>query len=151
MPIEEYMIWIWLGIFVLTIVVEAVTQDLVSIWFSLGSLAALCVSFGVPFWAEIIVFVVVSSITLIFTRPLVKKLMDRQVRKTNTDEFIGKRVKVVSDIDKFDGGEIKINGIIYTAILQDDVNETINKDAIVEIITIKGNKVVVKKVLEEEN
>lgn len=151
MEIENYMIWIWLGVFVLTIVVEAATQDLVSIWFSLGSLAALCVSFGVPFWVEIIVFVVVSSITLIFTRPLVKKLMDRQVRKTNTDDFIGKRVKVVSDIDKFDGGEIKINGIIYTAILPDDENETILKDKIVEIITLKGNKVVVREVEEEKS
>ena len=122
MAIEEYMVWIWLGIFVLTIVLEAVTQDLVSIWFSLGSMAALCVSFGVPFWVEIIVFFVVSTITLIFTRPLVKKLMDRQIRKTNTDDFVGKKVKVVSDIDKFDGGEIKINGIIYTAILPEEEN-----------------------------
>ena len=151
MAIEEYMVWIWLGIFVLTVVLEAVTQDLVSIWFSLGSMAALCVSFGVPFWVEIIVFFVVSTITLIFTRPLVKKLMDRQIRKTNTDDFVGKKVKVVSDIDKFDGGEIKINGIIYTAILQEEENEAILKDSIVEIITLKGNKVVVKKAeIEEE-
>jgi membrane protein implicated in regulation of membrane protease activity len=85
MDIENYMVWIWLGIFVVTIIVEAATQDLVSIWFSLGSMAALCVSFGVPFWVEIIVFFVVSTITLIFTRPLVKKLMDRQIRKTNNN------------------------------------------------------------------
>jgi len=153
MDIENYMIWIWLGIFVVTVIVEAVTQDLVSIWFSLGSMAALCVSFGVPFWVEIIVFFVVSTITLIFTRPLVKKLMDRQIRKTNTDDFIGKRVKVVKNIDKFDGGEVKINGIIYTAILLEEENETIPEDAVVEIITLKGNKVVVKKIEDkaEEN
>ena len=153
MDIENYMIWIWLGIFVVTVIVEAVTQDLVSIWFSLGSMASLCVSFGVPFWVEIIVFFVVSTITLIFTRPLVKKLMDRQIRKTNTDDFIGKRVKVVKNIDKFDGGEVKINGIIYTAILLEEENETIPEDAVVEIITLKGNKVVVKKIEDkaEEN
>lgn len=150
MDIENYMIWIWLGIFVFTVVLEAITQDFVSIWFSLGSLASLCVSFGVPYWAEIIVFVVVSSITLIFTRPFVKKLMDRQVIRSNTDEFVGKKVKVVSDIDKFDGGEIKINGIIYTAILAEEDNDTIKKDSIVEIVTLKGNKVVVKKIVEEE-
>ncbi|MBR6072637.1 MAG: NfeD family protein [Acholeplasmatales bacterium] len=150
MDIENYMIWIWLGIFVFTVILEAITQDLVSIWFSLGSLASMCVSFGVPYWVEIIVFVVVSSITLIFTRPLVKKLTDRQIVKSNTDEFVGKKVKVVSDVDKYDGGEIKINGIIYTAILPEEESETISKDSIVEIVTIKGNKLVVKKV-EEEN
>ncbi len=152
MDFEQYMIWIWLGIFVLAVVIEAVTMDLVSIWFALGSMAALCVSFGVPFWVEIIVFFVISTITLIFTRPLVKKMMDRQVRKTNSDDFVGKRVKVIKEIDKFDGGEIKLNGITYTAILPEDENETIDVDAIVEVVTLKGNKVVVKKIdLDKEN
>ena len=146
MAIEEYMVWIWLAIFVIAVVAEAATQDLVSIWFALGSLVALCVSFGVPFWVEIIVFFVISTITLIFTRPLIKKFMSRQIRKTNTDDFVGKRVKVIKEIDKFDGGEIKINGITYTAILLDDVTETIKEDAIVEIVTLRGNKVVVREV-----
>ena len=152
MAIEQYMVWIWLAIFVLAVVVEAVTMDLVSIWFALGSLAALCISFGVPFWVEIIVFFVISTITLIFTRPLIKKLMDRQIRKTNSDDFIGKRVKVIKEIDKFDGGEIKLNGITYTAILPEDEDETINVDSIVEVVTLKGNMVVVKKIdLNKEN
>ena len=152
MAIEEYMVWIWLAIFVITVIVEAATQDLVSIWFSIGSLVALCVSFGVPFWVEIIVFFVISTITLIFTRPIIRKLMDRQVRKTNTDEFIGKRVKVIKEIDKFEGGEIKINGITYTAILLEDETKPISEGAIVEIVTLKGNKIVVKEIdsIEEE-
>ena len=144
--IESYMIWIWLAVFVITLIVEAASQDLVSIWFSLGSLAALCVSNALPYWGEIIVFVVVSTITLICTRPFVKKIMDRQIRKTNTDEFIGKRLKVIKDVDKYDGGEVKLNGIIYTAILTDDDYETIKKDSLVEVVTLKGNKVVVKKI-----
>ena len=150
MAIEEYMVWIWLGIFVIAVIAEVATQDLVSIWFALGSLVALCVSFGVPFWVEIIVFFVISTITLIFTRPFIKKLMARQVRKTNTDDFIGKRVKVIKEIDKFDGGEVKINGIVYTAILLDDVTETIKEDSIVEIVTLKGNKVVVREIEKDE-
>ena len=41
---EMYMVWIWLFIFVLGIVVEALTQDLVSIWFSVGALVSLVLS-----------------------------------------------------------------------------------------------------------
>ena len=145
MPIEQYMIWIWLGVFVLSLGIEAASQDLLSIWFGLGSLAALCVSPALPFWAEIIVFLVVSSVTLLFTRPLIKKIMDKQVRKTNSDEFIGKRVKAISEIDKYNAGEVKLNGIVYNAILPEDDYETIEKDSIVEVIAVKGNKVVVKK------
>ena len=140
------MIWVWLAIFVLAIILEAITQDFVSIWFSVGALVSMCVSSLLPYWGEIIVFTVVSVVALIFTRPFVKKLMDRQERKTNTDEFLGKRVKCITDIDKFDGGEVKLNGITYTAILMEDDEESILKDSIVEVVALRGNRVVVKRI-----
>ena len=98
---EEYMIWFWLGVFVLAVVVEALTEEMVSIWFGVGALITIPISYAAPFWVEIVVFSVVSVVALIFTRPLIKKLMDRTVRKTNIDEFIGKRVKVIKEIDKY--------------------------------------------------
>ena len=144
MNIEEYTIWIWLAIFVITIIVEAATQDLVSIWFSLGSLVALAISGFSAWWVEVIVFLVVSIIALLLTRPIMKKLMQRNERKTNTDDFIGKKLKAISDISKYDAGEVKLNGIIYTAILMEDSYDTISKGSIVEVVAIKGNRLVVK-------
>ena len=146
MPIEEIMIWIWLGIFVLAIIIEAITQDLVSIWFAVGAFVGICISNVMVYWGEIIVFTVVSVVALIFTRPLVRKLMDRQERKTNTDEFVGKRVKCITKIDKYDAGEVKLNGITYTAILMEDSFDEIPVDALVEVIALKGNRVVVKEI-----
>ncbi len=146
--IENYMIWVWLGIFVLTLVLEASTQDFVSIWFSVGALMAMAVSGFTPFWAELIVFVVVSACALIFTRPLVKKMMDRTVRKTNSDEFLGKRVKVIKEITKYDGGEVKLNGITYVAILMEEEEKSIPVDSIVEVVSLKGNRVIVKLIDE---
>jgi membrane protein implicated in regulation of membrane protease activity len=121
------------------------TQDFVSIWFSIGALVCLCICNTIPYWAEIIVFSVISLITLILTRPLVKKIMDRNVRYTNVDELIGKRVKVIKEISKYESGEVKINGIIYTAILLEECDKTIKEDTIVEIVAIKGNKVSVRE------
>ncbi len=149
MAIENYMVWIWLAVFVISLIVEAASQDLLSIWFGLGSLAALCVSAILPFWGEIIVFLVVSTAALIATRPIVKKLMARQTRKTNSDDFIGKRVKCITEIDKYDAGEVKLNGVVYTAILPENQYEPIEKDSIVEVIAMKGNKVVVKAIENE--
>ncbi len=146
----EYMVWIWLAVFVLAFIIEAITQDLVSIWFGLGALVCVCISFVTPWWVQIIVFVVVSSITLVATRPLVKKILSRTERKTNSDEFIGQKVKVITDITKFDGGEVKLNGIIYTAILKETDEETIKADSIVEVIAIKGNRLVVKNIEGEK-
>ena len=142
---EQYMLWIWLSVVVSAIILEAATQDFVSIWFSVGALVCLCICNTIPYWAEIIVFSVISLITLILTRPLVKKMMDRSIRYTNVDEIIGKRVKVIKSISKYDAGEVKINGIIYTAILLDESDKTIVEDTIVEIVAIIGNKVSVRE------
>ena len=148
--LEGYMIWIWLAVFVIAVIVEASTQDFVSIWFAVGSLVPMAICNTVPFWVEIIVFVVISAMALIFTRPLVKKLMDRTARKTNVDEFVGKRLKVIKDITKYDGGEVKLNGIVYVAILMEEEYNSIPKDSIVEVVSMKGNRVVVKLIEEVE-
>ena len=43
-------------------------------------------------------------------------------------------------------GEIKIHDVIYTACLMEEGTETISEGEIVEVVTFRGNKVVVKKV-----
>ncbi len=149
MNIEEYMIWVWLTVFVITTIVEAATQDFVSIWFAIGSLIAMAICYFVPFYVEIIVFAVVSLVSLALTRPLVKKLMDRTERFTNTDEFVGKKVILEKAVSKFTNGEVKINGIIYSAILPEIETEDIKEGTVVEIVALKGNKIVVKKSEEE--
>ena len=122
------MLWIWLGVFVLAFVIEAITQDLVSIWFGLGALVALCITGFTDWWVQLIVFVEVSAVALLATRPLVKKILARSERKTNSDDYVGQKVKTISEVTKFDGGEVKLNGIVYTAILMEDTDETIPTD-----------------------
>ena len=145
---EMYMVWIWLFIFLLGIVVEAVTQDLVSIWFSIGGLVSMILSGFefVPWFVEVIVFIVVSLTAVICTRPFAKKLLNNALRSTNIDESIGKHVLVRKEISKFSDGEIKLHDVIYTACLMEEENEVINVGEEVEVVTFRGNKVVVKKV-----
>lgn len=144
--LDNYMLYVWLGVFVVALIVEGVTTELVSIWFAVGALVALPFGFIKEFWVSIIVFVLVSTIALIFTRPIVKRITQRKERKTNVDDIIGKKLKTITDITKFDAGEVKLNGIIYTAILKDDDDKTISKDRIVEVVSIKGNRLVVKEI-----
>lgn len=145
---DSYMIYIWASVFILSLILEASTQEFVSIWFSLGSIISFILSFFTPFWVQIIVFSVVSFAALLATRPLVKKLMQRNERYTNTDEFIGKRLITKNEITKYEGGEIKLNGIDYTAILMESEEENISANSLIEIVSFKGNKVVVKKIKE---
>ena len=143
--LDYYMLYVWLGVFVVALIVEGVTTELVSVWFAVGALVALPFGFFKEFWISIIVFVVVSTVALIFTRPIVRRITQRRERKTNVDDVIGKKLKTITDITKFDAGEVKLNGIVYTAILRDNDEKTISKDKIVEVVSIKGNRLAWKE------
>ena len=64
---NSFLPWLWIIILVVTILLELMTSDLICIWFSVGALAALIMeAFNAKFYAEIIIFLVVS-LALIFT------------------------------------------------------------------------------------
>ena len=118
---EAYMVWIWLGVFLLGILIESITQDFVAIWFSLGGLVSLILSGipNIPWFVELIIFAFVSLFVMAFTRPVAMRLLHNAIRYTNVDEFVGKRVNVLKEISKYQLGEIKINGIVYSATLME--------------------------------
>lgn len=146
MPIESIMIWIWLGIFVLSVIIEAVEPDLVSIWFAAGALLAIILSIipGVPFWVEIIVFLVVSFVLIFAIRPLAKKYLYKKEIKSNIEEKIGEKCVVIKAINELAHGEVKLNGVIWTAIARNK-KEVFEEQSVVTIVGIDGNKLIVEK------
>ena len=63
------MIYFWIAVTVVFVIVEVATTQLVTIWFALGSLAALIsVSLNAELYLQIIIFAVVSTIALVLTR-----------------------------------------------------------------------------------
>lgn len=147
---EQYMWIVWLALLVVMIIVEAMGPALVSIWFAVGALVSLIVSFipGVAWWVEVIIFVVVSTIALLAIRPISKKYFKRNTIKSNVDSLVGKKGLLCEEISPFSSGACKINDVLWTAVSVDD-KETIAKDSVVEVVAIQGNKLVVKKVEEK--
>ena len=91
---------IWIGAMVLFGVVEAATAGLTSIWFVLGSVAGLIAAIcDGPVWLQLTLFFVVSIISLAATRPLVKKLMGKNIVATNADRVLGAQARVTEAID----------------------------------------------------
>ena len=148
---EPYMWIVWLSLFVLMVIVEALGPSLISIWFAFGALVALIISFipGVAWWVQVIVFVAVSAATLIALRPLCRRYFKRNVIRSNVDSIVGKRGKLTDDISPFSAGTCRINDVSWTAVSPDE-NETIAKESVVEVIAISGNKLIVKKVEEKK-
>ena len=82
------------------IIAEAITVQLVSIWFAIGSLVALIANFcGANTLVQAALFVGVSFAALLLTRPLVKKFSTPKIQRTNIDRIIGERAIVTEEID----------------------------------------------------
>ena len=141
---EFSMLIFWVVMLVIMIVVEAVTAQMVTIWFAAGAGAALVSEIlGAEVWLQWIIFVAVSAITLIATRPLVKKLTQTKVQPTNADRCIGQTAVVVEDIDNVDGkGLVQVGGITWTARSSDGTVFRKNEQVTVE--KIDGVKLIVK-------
>lgn len=139
------MIYTWLTLFIIFVIVELITYGLVTIWFAFGALVAFLISFITDSnLIQCVGFFGVSIITLLFTRPVVKKYLTPKIVKTNYDKVIGMIGIVTKDIKKDEYGEVKVDGKYWTA----KADKKILRDSEVEILAIDGVKLIVK---EKEN
>ncbi len=142
---EFTMLIFWVVLLILLIIVEAVTAQMVTIWFAAGALGAIVAErLGAEVWLQWVVFVVVSAIALVVTRPLVKKLTKTTVQPTNADRYIGQIAVVTETIDNIEAkGQVNVSGAVWTARSAD--GSVIEKDEKVTVERIDGVKLIVKK------
>ena len=139
----DYMPYVWIAVMIIMAVFEGVTTQLVSVWFVCGALVAAIVSFFVPVFAvQFVVFVAVSLVLLLVTKPLVKKAKDIRPEPTNADRNIGKIAIVTQEINNTAGtGQVKLGGNTWTARTVND--EIIPEGAEVTVREISGVKLMV--------
>lgn len=141
---EQYMPFIWIGFAVLMAVCEAFTSQLVSIWFVLGSVCAAITSiFTDSMPIQTAVFLVVTLVSLIVTRPLIKKWKKKRgVTVTNANRLIGKVGVVITDIeDAHKIGQVKVEGEVWSAKSE---RAPIAKNSNVKVLAIEGVKLIVE-------
>lgn len=141
---EYAMMIFWIVLLVVLIIVEAVTAQLVTIWFAAGAAAALVAELcGLEQWLQWVIFIAVSALTLIATRPLVRKITKKAVQPTNADRCIGQTAVVTEDINNIEGrGQVHVNGVTWTARSSDGT--VFKKDERVTVEKIEGVKLIVK-------
>lgn len=136
----------WFIIFIILVIIEITTVNLVSIWFAIGALiTAICSLFISETIILNSIFAIVSIISLVLTKNFVKKFAHKKTIPTNVDRIIGKIGKVTQEISKLEPGEVKVDGKYWTAI----ANQKIKKDSKVEILSIDGVKLKVQEIKEE--
>lgn len=136
--------WVWLILAAVGIVVEALSPQLVSIWFVLGFVAALIASmFGAPLYLQIIIALAVSVISLIATRPLVKKMTGTKVTRTNADRYVGEEGVVTDEINAVLGtGRVTVMGSNWAAVCSG--SSIVPVGTKVQVEAIEGVKLIVK-------
>ena len=144
MPVETIIIvCVWAAITIAAIIIEVVTPQLVSLWFAIAGAVCIGLSFipGLPIWATVIIFAVLSVILLFALRPTLTKLMKKDKDlKTNVDSLIGKKVRMMSQADFDNLGQGKVGDVVWSIKSRD--GETLNEGEIVEIVEVDGNKLI---------
>lgn len=137
--------FIWLGLAIVLGIIEICTSQLVSIWFVIGAfVTAVCAATFLRdyIFLQIVVFLAVSALTLVLTKPVVKKLRSFNKTKTNSDRNIGKTAVVVADIDNTSAtGLVEVDGSRWSA--RSSTGDKILAGTTVLVEEIQGVKLIV--------
>lgn len=136
---------IWLVVLAILLVIEFLTLGLTTVWFAGGALVAFLVSLlGGPLWLQLLLFIAVSVVLLLFTRPLAVKYLNKDVQKTNVDSIPGQKGIVTATIDNLKAeGQVTIQGMEWTARAKN--GNTIEKGKVVRVTAVEGVKLIVEE------
>ncbi|HPG42869.1 MAG TPA: NfeD family protein [Acholeplasmataceae bacterium] len=140
----EYMVWFWLAFFVIALVVEVITADMISIWFALAAIPSFIIAlvFEESLVWQIVSFILISGVLLFLTRPVVKKYLKTNEIKTNVDAMVGVKVQVTKMITPENVGRVVFRSLDWAAISK----ETINIGEYARVLDVDGNKLIVEKI-----
>ena len=120
---DEMMTIIWIAAIIIFGIAEAATAAL---------------------WLQFAVFLVVSILALIATRPLARKMLDKTIVPTNADRVLHHEAKVTETVDNENAtGAVYIDGKTWTARSED--GNIIPKGKMARIVRMEGVKLYVRE------
>lgn len=143
------MIWsmtaIWLFLMIALLLVELLTMGIFCLWFAVGALVGLILSLvGLPLWAQIPAAILVSLILLLFARPFLVRLFNREKSFNDNEDLIGRDVIVVSEVDsRFGTGQILVDGQHLSAGTKDPT-QRLPVGAVGRVVGARGSKLIVE-------
>ena len=145
------MVIFWGVLLVAFVVLEFATAGLTSIWFGLGSLGALISAAVAPevILLQVAIFLVVSGVSLYYTRPLAKRYHKANRTATNANRVLEMIGVVTEPVDNLSTqGAVSVGGKLWSA--RTEESEVIPVGTRVDILRIEGVKLVVRPVQKEE-
>ncbi|MBQ0010288.1 MAG: NfeD family protein [Ruminococcus sp.] len=136
---------VWVAVMIVATVVESMTLTLVSVWFIPSAAVSLILSFfNVDIGWQILVFVVLSFVLILFSRTIFKEALRIKPVATNADALIGERAVVTETISNLnETGAVKVHGLLWTARSTDGSEIAVGE--VVLIVRIEGVKLICTK------
>lgn len=136
----------WLIVLVVLVVIELLTMGLTTIWFAGGALiATIAAVLGAPMVVQVILFLVVSGVLIIFTRPLAVKYFNKDRVRTNAESLVGRQAIVISEIDNLQGiGQVNVGGMEWSARTRID-GIRLPVGTVTTVLGINGVKLIVEE------
>lgn len=134
----------WILVAIVCGAIEIFTAGFWFLWLAIaGVIVALLVQFGLlsSLELQLLVFAFITLLLIIFTRPLVMKFIKSNDTVSNVKALIGQHGITLSSIVPMQFGQVKVNGEVWTAIAEEELEENTR----IEVIGIDGVKLVVKK------
>ena len=138
----------WLLAAIGFVVLEAMTLNLVSIWFAVGSAAALlsCLVTG-SFRVQAVVFIAVSAVCLLAFKPLAKR-RHKQPTPTNGDRALGREARVLTPVSAQQTGRVRLDGVDWSARCATP-GDTLGPGSLCRVTEIHSTLLIVEPVLTE--
>ncbi len=134
----------WIVAIIIFSLVEASTAGLVSIWFAIGSLAALISSYFTDLiLVQAIVFFLISLLSFALLRKFALKVIKKSQKETDIGRLIGKDILITQTVDNINNtGMAKINDVEWK--VRSLSGNIINEGQIATVEKIDGVKLIVK-------
>jgi membrane protein implicated in regulation of membrane protease activity len=140
----DYLPVVWIVAAVILAIIEACTLGLATIWFAIGAaVAAVAALLGAGLPAQTAVFLVVSILMLLLTRPVAVKKLKVGREKNVTEQMEGRLGVVTEALTPFGSGLVKVGGALWTAVCEDPAAR-MEKGMEVVVVRIEGVKVIVR-------
>lgn len=136
---------IWLILFIVLLAFEFVTMGLTTVWFAAGAMVAFFAAvFHATWWVQFLLFIIVSGVLLIFTRPFAVDYINRNTVKTNVESIVGSKARVIAVINNdLATGYVSVGGVEWAARSADGSIIELEEPVIVK--AVEGVKLIVER------
>jgi membrane protein implicated in regulation of membrane protease activity len=108
--------WIWLVLSIIIGIVELTTFTFVLLWIAVaGFITALLTGLIQSLWAQIGVFVIISVILLIMTRPIARKWRKQKTYPTRQETIAERSGVVIAPAEQGKYAIVKVDGDLWSA------------------------------------